>query len=170
MNSREHHECFERWMAEHIAILHRVVNGFAAGADREDLMQEVMLAVWKSVPAFRGQAHPTTYLYRVSHNAALAWHRKHRAHAKRDELADPVNERSGSGAENTEKQLEELYAAIRELREADRSLVLLSLDGLSYQEMAVIHGISESNVGARLSRIKQRLTKTLNEKETDETR
>lgn len=59
--------------------------------------------------------------------------------------------------------LERLYAAIRELPEVDRSLILLSLDGLSYREAADIHGISETNVGVRLNRIKARLAKSLKE-------
>jgi len=66
--------------------------------------------------------------------------------------------------------LDKLYAAIRTLPEVDRSLILLSLDGVPYQEMATINGLSENNVGVRLSRIKQRLTKQLNEMETHELR
>jgi len=163
MDRTQQHQCFERWMADHIAILFRVVNGFAEGDDRHDLLQEIMLAVWKAIPSFRGQAQPTTFIYRVSHNAALTWRRKRQNYAKR------VQQYEQSGAMNAaldhaqpmDERLEQLYAAIRRLPEVDRSLVLLALDGLSYQEMAAIHGISESNVGARLTRIRQQLTKTL---------
>ena len=172
MNQNDQHQCFERWMADHIAILYRVVNGFAEGDDRNDLMQEIMLAVWKAIPSFRGQAQPSTFLYRVSHNAALTWRRTRRNYLKRvgqveafATLESPSNEPSFA-----DERLEQLYAAIRRLPELDRSLVLLSLDGLSYQEMAAIHGLSESNVGVRLNRIKRRLTKALNEKETYEPR
>ena len=172
MNLNDRHQCFERWMADHIAILYRVVNGFAESPDRNDLMQEIMLAVWKAIPSFRGQAQATTFIYRVSHNAALTWRRTQRNYIKRVEHAElfvgaqPLS----SQPQLNDERLEQLYAAIRRLPEVDRSLVLLSLDGLSYQEMAGIHGISESNVGVRLNRIKQRLTKTLNEKEMYETR
>jgi RNA polymerase sigma-70 factor (ECF subfamily) len=69
----EQQQRFADWMRDYSAIVHHVVNGFAAGDDRNDLLQEVLLAVWKSIPAFRGQARPTTYLYRVCHNAALLW-------------------------------------------------------------------------------------------------
>jgi RNA polymerase sigma factor (sigma-70 family) len=172
MNQNDQHQCFERWMTDHIAILYRVVNGFAEGDDRNDLMQEVMLAVWKAIPSFRGQAQPTTFLYRVSHNAALTWRRTQRNYLKRVEQAQAFAsaEPLSSQPASTDERLEQLYAAIRRLPELDRSLVLLSLDGLSYQEMASIHGLSESNVGVRLNRIKQRLTKTINEKETYEPR
>jgi RNA polymerase sigma-70 factor (ECF subfamily) len=167
MNLNDQHECFESWMADHIAILYRVVNGFAEGDDRNDLMQEVMLAVWRAIPSFRGQAQATTFLYRVSHNAALTWRRTRRNYLKRLDHAELLvsGDALSSQPQSNDEQLEELYAAIRRLPEADRSLVLLSLDGLTYQEMASIHGISESNVGVRLNRIKQRLTKALNEKD-----
>jgi RNA polymerase sigma-70 factor (ECF subfamily) len=173
MNRNDQHACFTRWMENHIAILYRVVNGFAEGADRNDLMQLVMLAVWKAIPSFRGQAQPSTFLYRVSHNAALTWRRSQRSHERRVAEAGRLVDMQPSPAQVphlADERLEQLYAAIRQLPELDRSLILLSLDGLSYQEMANIHGLSESNVGVRLSRIKQRLTKTLNEKETYEPR
>jgi RNA polymerase sigma factor (sigma-70 family) len=172
MNQNDQHQCFQGWMTNHIAILYRVVNGFAEGDDRNDLMQEIMLAVWKAIPSFRGQAQPSTFLYRVSHNAALTWRRKQRSYLKRIEQAEAFvsAEPLPSQSASRDERLEQLYAAIRRLPELDRSLVLLSLDGLSYQDMAGIHGLSESNVGVRLNRIKQRLTKTINQKEIYESR
>jgi RNA polymerase sigma-70 factor (ECF subfamily) len=168
MNPQEQHQQFDRWIREHIAILYRVVNGFAEGDDRNDLMQEVLLAVWKAIPSYRGQAKPTTYLYRVSHNAALTWTRAEKRHRK-----DPAAELSVDGearvweSEPEDERLALIYAAIRTLPAVDRSLILLSLDGLSYDEMASIEGISQSNVGVRLNRIKQRLMRTI-EKENHE--
>ena len=158
-------ECFERWMADHIAILHRVVNGFATGADRRDLMQEVMLAIWKAIPSFRALAQPSTFIYRVSHNAAMTWQRSERNYRKRAEAAPRSGEIEESPSDTTPQEdvLEHLYAAIRQLPSLDRSLILLSLDGVSYQDMAEIHGLSAGNVGVRLNRIKQRLLATLKE-------
>jgi RNA polymerase sigma factor (sigma-70 family) len=172
MDLKTQHERFECWMAEYIAILYRVVNGFAEGDDRNDLMQEVLLAVWKSIPSFRGEAQPTTFLYRVSHNAALSWRRAQRNYRKRVEQAqgfammEPRPEQSAV----RDERLQQLYAAIRRLPELDRSLILLSLDGVSYHDMATIHGLSESNVGVRLNRIKNQLVKILNAKEQHEHR
>jgi RNA polymerase sigma-70 factor (ECF subfamily) len=171
MNLNEQHALFERWMADHIAVLYRVVNGFAEGDARNDLMQEVMLAVWKAIPSFRGQAQATTFLYRVSHNAALTWCRTQRNYRKRVEQCEAVGQEELSvQPASRDERLEQVYAAIRRLPEMDRSLILLALDGLSYREIAGIHGLSESNVGVRLNRIKQRLTKAIQEKESDEPR
>lgn len=165
MTSPEQDACFERWMADHIAILYRVAHAFAVGADRHDLMQELMLAVWKAVPEFRAEAKPSTFIYRVSHNAAITWKRTRRNYKRKvDELARKAAHEPPRGPSDAERDaLQRIYAAIHELPEMDRSLILLSLDGLAYREMAEIHGLSESNVGVRLSRTKARLALSLQE-------
>ena len=154
---------FTDWMREHGAIVHHVVNGFATGDDRDDLLQDVLLAVWKAIPAFRGQAKPATYLYRVSHNAALLWVRKERNYRRRVERfgAWPAEAVGTCPEPAADERLVRLYDAIHTLKPLDRSLILLSLDGLSYREMAEVLGLSESNVGVKLNRIKAQLTQTL---------
>jgi RNA polymerase sigma-70 factor (ECF subfamily) len=161
MDIAEQQQRFTEWTREHGAILHHVVNGFATGADRHDLMQEVLLAVWKAVPAFRGQAKPTTYLYRVCHNAALLWIRTEKNYRRRvEQFSAQPDIRSGTDA-LADERLARIYAAIHQLKPLDRSLMLLSLDGLSYREMADVLGLSESNVGVKLNRIKTQLTEML---------
>ena len=169
MSPEERDACFESWMRDHVAILYRVANAFATGADRHDLMQELLIAVWKAIPEFRGDARPSTFLYRVSHNAALTWKRTQRNYRRKvDELAVEMATMPTGASPHQADALERLYAAIRELPELDRSLVLLHLDGLSYREAAEIHGLSETNVGARLSRIRARLAKSLQETNDDD--
>ncbi len=144
------------------AILHHVANGFAEGDDRKDLMQELLLAVWKSIPAFRDDALPSTFIYRVSHNAALTWKRTQRNYRERLERFHAEPAAGVLAADPREPELlERLYAEIRRLPPLDRSLALLMLDGVSYAGMAEIHGLTESNVGARLHRLKQKLTDAL---------
>lgn len=167
MHITEQQQRFADWVQDHGAILHHVVNGFAAGDDRNDLLQEVLLAVWKSIPAFRGQAKPTTYLYRVSHNAALLWIRTEKNYRRRVEQFGAESSQSfGNDPDSlTDERLAKLYAAIRQLKPVDRSLILLSLDGLSYRDMADVLGLSESNVGVKINRIKTQLTQSLKENE-----
>jgi len=152
---------FQRWLMEYGAVLHHVANGFAAGADRHDLMQELLLAVWRAMPSFRNEAKMSTFVYRVAHNAALTWHRTQKTYRKRIDQLEALAvaaEPGGPAREAPESEaLELLYRVIRELPPVDRSLVLLHLDQVSYAEMAAIHGLSETNVGARLTRIRQRL-------------
>lgn len=163
MNLAEQQQRFADWLRDHGAIVHHVVNGFASGDDRNDLRQEVLLAVWKSIPAFRGQAKPTTYLYRVSHNAALLWTRTEKNYRRRVEQFSAASAQAVTAETDsqTDERLAKIYAAIHRLKPLDRSLMLLSLDGLSYRDMAEVLGLSESNVGVKLNRIKTQLTQTL---------
>lgn len=167
MTHDEHNAAFDRWLRDHGAVLHHVANGFAAGADRHDLMQELLLAVWQAVPAYRAGARPSTFIFRVAHNAALMWKRSEKNYRQRVDRFEtlsvlPATDDAHAGRRERET-LELLYARIRELPPVDRSLLLLHLDGASYGEMAEIHGLSESNVGARLTRAKQKLTQSLQE-------
>ena len=154
----EREELFRSWMGEHLGVLHRISRAFAEGADQHDLLQELLLAVWRAAPAFRGDAKASTFIFRVAHNAALTWRRglsRRRVQERefqRLQVQEPANE---------EPMLARLYAAIRKLEQIDRSLVLLSLEGQSYAEIAAIHGLSETNVGARLTRARAKLAKLM---------
>jgi RNA polymerase sigma-70 factor (ECF subfamily) len=142
-------------MAAHLGVLQRIARTFAVGADQHDLLQELMLAVWRAVPAFRGDSAPSTFIFRVAHNCALTWRRGE----TRRRVRQSAYERLHVADEPAEDPLlEQLYAAIRKLESVDRSLVLLSLEGQPYAEIAAIHGLSESNVGARLTRVRKKLT------------
>ncbi len=161
MNDSERHLQFSRWLADHAGILHHVTCGFAVGADRDDLMQELLLALWRAIPAFRGGAKDSTFVYRVAHNTALTWKRAQRGYLRRLErfetLAAPPAVTSPE--ENADRErLEQVYRHIREFPLLDRSLLLLHLDGLPYADIAEIHGLTEGNVGLRLTRLRTKLT------------
>jgi len=162
----DHNALFSHWLDAHGAILHHVANGFATGDDRNDLLQELLLAVWRSIPQFRANALVSTFIYRVAHNTALTWKRTQRNYRSRiqrfESLQLPLETpeaRSHRGSE----ALEQIYAHIRQLPPVDRSLILLHLDGVSYADIAQIHGLTESNVGVRLNRLKQKLSEGLKE-------
>jgi RNA polymerase sigma-70 factor (ECF subfamily) len=167
MQATEQHAHFDRWLAEYAAVLHHVANGFAEGADRHDLMQELLLALWRAVPAYRGGALPSTFIYRVAHNTALTWKRTERNYRQRVDRfeADALRETHAAPAMSVRERetLELVYVHIRRLPPVDRSLILLHLDGVSYAAMAEIHGLTENNVGVRLNRLKQKLTDALQE-------
>lgn len=167
MTKDEQNTRFDAWLREHAAMLHHVANGFAAGADRHDLMQELMLALWRAVPAFRGDARVSTFIYRVAHNAALMWKRSQRNYRERIarfETLVPAPESAASGSTDPmTARLELLYEQIRRLPPVDRSLILLQLDGVSYAAIAEIHGLSVTNVGVRLNRLKQKLSAAMQE-------
>jgi len=166
MQAAEQHLLFDRWLADHAAVLHHVANGFAEGADRHDLMQELLLAVWRAVPAYRGGAQSSTFIYRVAHNTALTWKRTQKNYRQRLDRFEALHVPATAAADPAGRDgeaLAHLYAAIRRLPPVDRSLILLHLDGVNYAGMAEIHGLTENNVGVRLNRLKQKLADALEE-------
>lgn len=159
---------FQEWLVEHRGTVLKVARAYTLTAEEaQDLAQEILLQVWRSLPQFQGQASATTWCYRVALNTALAWHRKeHRRHARQRPLLDGENlPASGDIAREAAHRdlVERLYAAIRRLPGADTALVLLHLDGLSYRQMAEVLGVSEGNVGVKLNRAKKALGELMKE-------
>jgi RNA polymerase sigma-70 factor (ECF subfamily) len=164
----DHELRFRQWLGEHTGLLLKVVRSFAEGpADQDDLFQEILLQVWQSLPNFRDDSKPTTWLYRVALNTALAWKRrekKRRGRQSKLPIADPAAQTTMSvDAERNGQVVDQLYAAIRALPLAKRALVVLYLDGFTYREISEVVGISESNVGVSLTRIKKELAATVKE-------
>ncbi len=162
-----HEALFKRWLEQHSGLVFKAARAFAQGdADRDDLMQEILLQLWRSLPRFQGRARESTWIYRVALNTALAWHRgENRRRATQTPSAgieeipgheDPAERRQA-------EQVAQLYAAIRRLPKLDAALVLLYLDDLSYREMAEVLGISESNVGVKLNRVRKVLAELMKE-------
>lgn len=149
---------FGEWMKSHLGVLHRISRAFAEPADQHDLLQELMVSVWKAAPSFRGDSAPATFIYRVAHNRAVTWKRRETGRrnravqGQREWLAQSVDDDPDAAL------LDRLYAAIRQLPPVDRSLMLLSLDGVGHREIGELHDLSETNVGVRLHRARGRIS------------
>ena len=158
-----HASQFKTWLEEHRGIVVKVTRAFTHNAvDAADLEQELLLQLWISVPSYAGQAKPSTWVYRVCLNTALTWRRGTARREKRLEPDADISQVAGhspSPADSTSQRelLEQLYAAIRAMPEFDRALILLSLDGLTYREMADVTGLTENHVGVALTRTRKRL-------------
>ena len=167
MTAQDQEATFRRWFGQHIGLILKVVRGCAASPqDQDDLFQDVLLQIWSSIPAFRGEAKETTWIYRVAFNTALAWRRGecrrregHERFVKFDE--SPQSHPSHVDATPEQEIVERLYAAIRQLPKVDASLALMHLDGLTYLEMAEVVGISENYIGVKLNRIRKQLSDQL---------
>jgi RNA polymerase sigma-70 factor (ECF subfamily) len=76
-------------MEAYAAPIRRLCAAYAAGAaDREDLFQDIFLAVWRALPGFRGDASARTWLYRIAHNVALTWQARDRRRQSRETVLD----------------------------------------------------------------------------------
>jgi len=125
--------------------------------DFEDYYQEVCLQIWRSHANFREESQWSTWVYRVALNVCLTLLKKRKndpQHFASDYLPDEATEDTRAFANES---LNELYAAIKQLSEVDRGVVLLYLDEKSYQEIAEITGTNANNIGVRIKRIKDRL-------------
>lgn len=159
---------FKQWFGEYKRLIFKVVNAYAPlPQDKDDLFQEILLQVWSSIPNFREDAKETTWIYRVALNTALVWKRTEKRKRKRfrTEFLDiheiPQTKDDRNELSHNQHVLDQVYDAIRQLPESESSIVLLYLDGLSYNEMADVLGISKSNVGVRLNRAKKKLTQLM---------
>ena len=155
----ERDRIFNEWLAGHKGILFKVVHAYAfEHADRQDLFQEVAVQVWRSVDAFRGDSSVPTWMYRVALNTAIAWTRKEGRHQRGKQPLDGMEGLlTTTSPDGPDPRVEWLYRQIAQLKDVDRSVALLMLDGFSYKDIAAIVGITEGNVGVKINRIKSAL-------------
>lgn len=152
---------FEKIIKENAAILHKLCRVYTNdNTEYEELFQEMMIRIWQSLDNFRGESQLSTWLYRVCINMALNFRVKLKKE-KRFVTLDEDFSIPFSFADETDAQLKQLYAAIREFKPIDRALVSLYLDEKSYEEIAQILGISKTNVATKLMRLKQKLIEKL---------
>ena len=153
-------ERFERVLRDYGPALRRLAAAWEREpAAQEDLVQEILFALWRALPRFRGDASEKTFVFRVAHNRALTHRFKPRGErVPLDAAADvhdprPSPEDSAAAAQ----KLDRLMRALRELPVAARQVLTLSLEGLSRAEIADVLGVTENNAGVRLSRARRLL-------------
>ncbi|MCB9782557.1 MAG: RNA polymerase sigma factor [Candidatus Omnitrophica bacterium] len=163
MEDASREELFRAWIEDYGGVISKIVRAYTFNRqDEDDLFQEVALQLWMSIPAFEGRSKPSTWIYKVALNTAFVWKRKEGKHPKETDASAVENEIDGMGltparAAEKREDLDWLYEELRKLNKVNRSILLLYLEDLSYREMGEILGLSETNVGARLSRLKSRL-------------
>jgi len=124
---------FGEWLAGHRGILFKVVHAYAfEHADRQDLFQEIVFQVWRSVDAFRGNSSVPTWMYGVALNTAIAWTRKEVRHKRGKQPLEDV-EGLLTASEARDPRVEWLYRQIAQLKDGDGSVALVMLEGCSYR-------------------------------------
>jgi RNA polymerase sigma-70 factor (ECF subfamily) len=148
---------------EYRGAVHRVCRNYANGVDdREELLQEIVYQLWRAFPSYRREAAPITWIYRIALNTAITAIRRRTRRPPHVPL-EGAPEPSAPSAGSDSGQVELLYRAMRRLGDVERALLVCYLDGLSYREIGDVLGISETNVGARLSRTRARLQELVKE-------
>lgn len=146
----------------HQGILHKICNVyFLRDPYKEDYYQEILIRVWKSYPGFKKQSTFSTWLYRVALNTAIDLIRKQNilpVHIGLSKVEYNIpDHKNNAESENREK----LYMAISQLSDVEKAIILLYLEDYSYKEISEIIGISESNTGVKINRIKNQLINLL---------
>ena len=129
---------------------------------RRDLFQEVILQLWKSYGGFRKESLGSTWIYRVALNTAISNFRKESKKPGKTSLTLEEFEIPDMYADDETEKRSALHLAIGKLTEIEKAIIMLYLDEKSYDEISEIIGISNSNVGVRLNRIKNKLSKLIN--------
>ena len=153
-------------MREHSAIAARIARAFEFDPEAQaDLLQEILVAWWRSIPNFPVSGNARQWLYRVSLNSALTWQRRECRRGRVIDRAAPfaqLIERTAQPVDPVDREMiDELYHAIQRLGRGERALILLHLDGFSYEEIAGTFGISVNAVGSRLTRARDNLSKLM---------
>lgn len=149
---------FELLVRQHKRTIYTVCYMFSTNKDEiDDLFQEILIRLWNGFDQYEGRSSAETWIYRVALNTAINQDKKERRRPETVPLTvniDPYE------AENPQtQQIRVLYDRISRLDLIDRSLILLWLEGISYDEIGAIIGISSNNVGVKLARIKDKLVK-----------
>jgi RNA polymerase sigma-70 factor (ECF subfamily) len=141
----------------HARLIHKIAYAYCRDAtDREDIVQEVAVQLWRSRHKYDSRYQETTWIYRIALNVAISFYRRERRHRDRRQPIDDHAITIAAAAEPGE-DLQLLLRCIDDLGALDKALVMLYLDGNDHASIADVLGISVSNVGTKLGRIKDKL-------------
>ena len=159
MTENKQKDLFLDILEKNIGIIIKISRAYAKSAhDKEDLINDITLELWKSFGRFKGESRISTWIYRVAINTSMNFNRK----KKSDKLYFPSDlkqfENQNWITEPPDSSHSEiLYQCIDELNQLNKAIILLYLDGNSHEEISEITGISKTNKGTRISRIKEQI-------------
>ena len=153
---------FTRMVKEQKSTIYTVCLMFSEDKDEvEDMVQETLINMWRGFGKFEERSNPRTWVWRIAMNTCISFDRKKSRHSDEVSSLDRIGiaKADVSDESQDDKQIRMLHDRIHKLGVFDRAIVLLWLEDMSYDEIGQIVGISASNVGVRLARIKEQLKK-----------
>ena len=146
-------------LEKNIGIIIKIARAYSKTLhDKEDLINDITLELWKSFGRFKGDSKISTWIYRIALNTSMNYKRKR----EKDRLfflddLKQIENQSWLIEQPDSSHSEILYQCIDELNQLNKAIILLYLDGNSHDEISDITGISKTNVGTRISRIKEQI-------------
>jgi RNA polymerase sigma-70 factor (ECF subfamily) len=166
LSPEEREAAFVRLLEENKARIMRLASVYTrTRADREDVFQDIAIQLWRALPSFRGEAQTSTWVYRIALNVAMRSGERLQHTARRHvPMSDTAASWFDAGSEYAQEPpaIEHLRHCMRKLPERQRTVVMLTLEECEYREIATVTGLTESNVGVILSRVKKHLLNCIN--------
>lgn len=147
------------WIRRHAGLIHKVALAYCRDAnDREDVAQEIAVQLWRSHARYDPRFKESTWVYRIALNVAISFQRRERRHREgRRSIEEHAITIAATPDVEPSADVQLLLSCIDDLGALEKALVLLDLDGLDHRGIADVLGISVSNVGTKLARIRERL-------------
>ena len=153
---------FNDMISDNKGIIYKISNAYCKDQEeRKDLVQEIIIHLWKSFDSYDSTYKASTWIYRIALNVAISYYRKERTRKKKTSSFAPelICEQDLEECDGREQKLIILHQFVNTLDELNRALIILYLEDKPYREIADILGISETNVGTKIGRIKEKLRK-----------
>ncbi|APQ18721.1 RNA polymerase sigma factor [Maribacter hydrothermalis] len=149
---------FIQYIKENEGIIYKTSRIYSNNTeDQKDVYQEIVYQLWKSYPSFKSNSKISTWMYRVALNTAISYLKKEKRKGTRVSIDNFLLNKIDQVDAVMEERITLLYAHIKKLSIVEKGIILLHLEGKNYDEIAAITGFTNTNIGTRLGRIKQKL-------------
>jgi RNA polymerase sigma factor (sigma-70 family) len=159
---------FSALIEEHKGIIYKIANSYCRNAeDRKDVIQEIIVQLWKADARYDERFTLSTWIYRIALNVAISAYRREK---KRSEKVSPLEEiivEPATEPEQPDPKIAVLHRIIDQLDELNRALMILYLDDNSYRDIAGILGLTETNVATKINRLKLKIKEQFTQTNTD---
>ncbi len=153
---------FVKLIRDHEGIIYKITRVYLdSEEDQQDLYQEIVYQLWKSFDSFRSDSKWSTWMYRVALNTVISFLKRDRTQPKKVSSDHLDNFKMEPFDPVMEQRIEWLYKSIQELSVVEKGIILLYLEGKSHQEISTITGFTTTNIGTRISRIKEKLKRQI---------
>ena len=157
-------EVFSQMIKDHEGIIYKITRVYCDTQENQmDLYQDIVYQLWKGFDSFKGNSKRSTWMYQVALNTAYTFLRKQKKRGAKVSI-DNIQLSYEIKDNLLEERLAIMYAQIKKLKEIDRGIILLLLEGKKYEEIAQITGFTRSNIATRISRIKEKLRTNIEKK------
>lgn len=155
---------FLKAIATHKGIIHKVSRIYFEDAiDREDLVQEIILQLWKSLKSFNGKSQFSSWMYRVALNTAIVFFKKDKRKPDSYKMPEHIQLTQEDYSDEKEQQLATFYKAVHQLNKIEKALIFQFIEGFSGEEIAKNLGMSPVNVRVKLNRTKKKIQEIIKE-------